>query len=68
MKELFDEFNEADGRQKAGIAKAALHELEVHAALEERLIYPAIRKWFRLGSMLEWENHGFDGAEVRSIR
>ena len=24
VKELFDEFNEADGRQKAGIAKAAL--------------------------------------------
>ena len=44
VKELFDEFNEADGRQKAGIAKAALHELEVHAALEERLIYPAIRE------------------------
>ena len=29
VKELFDEFNEADGRQKAGIAEAALHELEV---------------------------------------
>src|SRR5688500_9337650 len=44
VKELFDEFKEADRRQKAGIAKTALQELEVHADLEERLIYPAIRQ------------------------
>ena len=43
VKELFEEFKEAEGREKTEIAKTALQELEVHADLEERLIYPAIR-------------------------
>lgn len=41
---LFDEFEEAkDSRAKQRIAGAALTELDIHAALEEELIYPAIR-------------------------
>lgn len=44
VKGLFEEFEQADGREKADIAKTAIQELEVHAELEEKLIYPAIRE------------------------
>ncbi len=44
VKGLFEEFEESEGREKAEIAKTAMQELEIHAALEERLIYPAIRE------------------------
>jgi hypothetical protein len=43
VKGLFEDFKEAEGREKADIAKTTIQELEVHAELEERLIYPAIR-------------------------
>lgn len=44
VKGLFDEFEQAkDSRSKQRIVETALMELEVHAALEEELIYPAIR-------------------------
>ena len=44
VKGLFEEFEESEGREQAEIAKTAIQELEIHAALEERLIYPAIRE------------------------
>lgn len=43
VKGLFEEFQETEGREQADIAKTAIQELEIHAELEERLIYPAIR-------------------------
>jgi hemerythrin-like domain-containing protein len=43
VKALFEEFEETEGREKGEIAKTAIQELEVHAELEEKLIYPAIR-------------------------
>jgi hemerythrin superfamily protein len=44
VKGLFDEFEQAkDSKTKQRIVETALTELEVHAALEEELIYPAIR-------------------------
>ena len=43
VKALFEEFKDAQGRQKGEIAKTVIQELEVHAELEERLIYPTIR-------------------------
>jgi len=43
VKALFGEFEEADGQEKSEIAKTAIQDLEVHAELEEKLIYPAIR-------------------------
>ena len=43
VKALFEQFEEADGREKGEIAKTAIQDLEVHAELEEKLIYPAIR-------------------------
>jgi hemerythrin superfamily protein len=45
VEELFDEFESAkDSRSKTRIIQETLHELEVHAKLEETLIYPAIRE------------------------
>ncbi len=45
VQELFDEFEEAeDSRTKVRIVRETLRELEVHAKLEETLIYPAIRE------------------------
>ena len=43
VKALFEEFEAADDREKGEIAKTAIQDLEVHAELEEKLIYPAIR-------------------------
>jgi hemerythrin superfamily protein len=41
---LFQEFQETeDRRAKTNIAQTALRELDVHAALEEELFYPALR-------------------------
>ena len=45
VKELFDEFEAAKSRAaKVKIVRAALTELKVHAAIEEELFYPAVRK------------------------
>lgn len=45
VKGLFEDFQSAEGREQAAdIAATAIMELEVHADLEEKLIYPAIRK------------------------
>ena len=43
VKGLFEEFKGANSRKQQEIADTVVHELEVHAALEEELIYPAIR-------------------------
>jgi hypothetical protein len=45
VKDLFARFEKAEGRpEKKKIAKQALTELEVHAAIEEEIFYPAVRK------------------------
>ena len=45
VKDLFDKFEEAEGRpSKKKIATQALLELKVHAAIEEEVFYPAVRK------------------------
>lgn len=45
VKALFDEFEEAKSRSaKIKIVRAALSELKIHAAIEEELFYPAVRK------------------------
>lgn len=44
VKELFKKFQKTDNTQdKQQLVQTALMELEVHAELEEKLIYPAIR-------------------------
>ncbi|MGE0645016.1 MAG: hemerythrin domain-containing protein [Nitrospira sp.] len=45
VKELFEQFEQtADEEERAAIIGAALKELEMHAHLEEKIIYPALRK------------------------
>lgn len=45
VKELFDEFEAATGKSaKRKIIREALTELKVHAAIEEEIFYPAVRK------------------------
>ena len=44
VKGLFSEYENADSGSKSDIAKTTIQELEIHADLEERLIYPAIRE------------------------
>lgn len=45
VKALFDQFEQAKTRAaKKKIARQALTELKVHAAIEEELFYPAVRK------------------------
>lgn len=45
VKELFDEFEAAKSRPaKRKIVRAACNELKVHAAIEEEIFYPAVRK------------------------
>ena len=44
VKALFDEYEDATPRQQQHIAETAIQELDIHAELEEELIYPAIRE------------------------
>ena len=43
VRDLFEEFEGADNRSRQRIADQAMMELEIHAKLEEGLVYPAIR-------------------------
>ena len=43
VKGLFEDFESAEGKEQAEIAATVITELEVHAELEEKLIYPVIR-------------------------
>jgi hypothetical protein len=42
VQDLFTRFEDADKRTRASIAEQTLTALEVHTALEEQLVYPAI--------------------------
>ncbi len=54
VKNLFDKFEKAEGRSaKKKIVQQALTELKVHAAIEEEIFYPAIRKAVGSGIMNE---------------
>jgi hemerythrin superfamily protein len=45
VEHLFEQFEETeDNRKRAEIVRSTLDELEVHAALEEQIVYPAIRE------------------------
>jgi hemerythrin superfamily protein len=44
VKALFAEYKEATPRKQQDIAQTVIQELEVHAELEQGLIYPAIRE------------------------
>lgn len=60
VKKLFTEFENADGRSKGRIAKEAMMELEVHAAIEEEIFYPrmeALGKMEEIVAEAEEEHH-----------
>lgn len=44
VKALLEEYKEASPRKQENIARTTIQELEIHAELEEELIYPAIRE------------------------
>jgi Uncharacterized conserved protein len=45
VKDLFEKFEKADSTaQKEKIIAKAVHELKIHAAIEEEIFYPAVRK------------------------
>ncbi len=45
VEHLFEQFEQTDdNRKRADIVRSTLAELEVHAALEEQIVYPAIRR------------------------
>lgn len=45
VKELFEQFEvTGDDQERAAIMQSALNELEIHAELEEKFIYPAFRE------------------------
>jgi len=43
VKDLFNQYEKADSRSQRAIAQTVIKELDIHAELEEQLIYPAIR-------------------------
>lgn len=44
VKKLFAEFEKADGRSKTRIVNEAITDLEIHAAIEEEIFYPALER------------------------
>jgi hemerythrin superfamily protein len=44
VQDLFAEYQEATSRKQQDIAQTTIQELDIHAELEEELIYPAIRE------------------------
>lgn len=44
VKDLFAQFEKADGRSKQRIVNEALMELDIHAAIEEEIFYPGVAK------------------------
>ncbi len=52
VRKLFAEYEKASGQQKPALAKSIVHELEVHAGVEEKLVYPAFRKEFEDSALL----------------
>lgn len=54
VKDLFEEFEKSSGRAaKKKIAAQVLAELKIHAALEEEIFYPAVRRRIGKGIMNE---------------
>jgi hemerythrin-like domain-containing protein len=44
VKQLFQQFERADGRTKQEIVEKTIMELQVHSVLEEEIFYPALRQ------------------------
>jgi len=70
VQELFEEFEGADNRSRQGIANQILTELEIHARLEETLIYPAIREALDEDDMMDeaLEEHHVVKVMIKELR
>jgi hemerythrin superfamily protein len=79
VKGLFEQFEQtADEEERAAIVGSALKELEVHAALEEKIIYPAFQEHLQDDGLIAeaFEEHHvvhllikeLKGARVKSQR
>jgi hemerythrin-like domain-containing protein len=67
---LFARYHEAEKQDKAGIARAALRELSVHVALEEKVVYPAFRATFKEKDLIDEaiEEHHLVHVLLRELR
>jgi len=70
VKGLFEDFESAEGREQADIATTAIMELEVHADLEEKLVYPAIREHIDEDEMMNEavEEHHLVHVLIRELK
>jgi hemerythrin superfamily protein len=70
VNKLFEDFESAEGREQAEIAATALVELEVHADIEEKLIYPAIREQIDENEMMNEavEEHHLVHVLIRELK
>jgi len=64
VKALFSEYERATPRKQEDIAQTAIQELEIHAELEEELIYPAIRKQIEQPDLMNEANEEHHLAHV----
>ena len=67
---LFEQFEQADNRSRQRIADEALSELEIHAQLEEKLIYPAIRDEVDADELMDMalEEHHVAKTLIKELR
>ena len=56
VKDLFAKYPEATPRKQQDIAHTTIEELEIHAEVEEELIYPAIRKGIKDDELMNEAN------------
>jgi len=70
VEELFEQFEGADNRSRQGIGNQILTELEIHATLEEILIYPAIREAIDEDDMMDeaLEEHHVVERMIKELR
>ncbi len=69
VENLFDQYKNAKGQAKRSVAGRILNELDAHAAIEERLVYPAIRKSVEEHVIDEaFEEHHLVHMVIRELR
>ena len=70
VNDLFEEFESAEGSERAKIAATAIMDLEIHAELEEKLIYPAIRVAIKEDDMMNEaiEEHHLVHVLIRELK
>ena len=64
VQDLFTRFEDADKRTRTSIAEEALTALEVHATLEEQLVYPAIAEVIEDEDAAAQLAHTTDAAQI----